>query len=260
VSAISDEYYVISGETNVCDGDSGGPTLAEREGEMMIIGVHSSKGNAPCGVEGHDMRVDRFREWILREADGIADQGAPEVTVLTPADGARVDREFTIVASARDDLVVSRVVLLIDGQVAESRREGPYEFVVAGLDEGAHTIEVVAHDQQSSQSATIAVEVSEQSDLRMGQVCDTADQCQSRISVGGICSRACFADTPCGNGFSCDGGFCRIAAQTLDDDDVVEPDGLTTGGQGCSVAHRAAPLPLVPSLLLLALVIRRRRF
>jgi secreted trypsin-like serine protease len=66
---------------NLCNGDSGGPTFATRDGRLHLIGVHSSKGGS-CGQRGTDMRVDAFADWILQamEDDSAVSAGvAPQV-------------------------------------------------------------------------------------------------------------------------------------------------------------------------------------
>lgn len=70
VSSQTMVYYGADGDSgNLCDGDSGGPTLAGRQGLEILIGVHSTKGGA-CGQQGHDVRVDVFHDWIDQEAGG----------------------------------------------------------------------------------------------------------------------------------------------------------------------------------------------
>jgi MYXO-CTERM domain-containing protein len=61
---------------NLCNGDSGGPTFATRNGKVYLVGVHSSKGGS-CGQEGNDMRVDSFLSWIV-DAAGNDTMPAPE--------------------------------------------------------------------------------------------------------------------------------------------------------------------------------------
>lgn len=68
-------YGTDNGNGNLCDGDSGGPTFANRgENGIVLIGVHVSKGGT-CGTEGNDVRVDHFRFWIEENAND------PSITV-----------------------------------------------------------------------------------------------------------------------------------------------------------------------------------
>jgi V8-like Glu-specific endopeptidase len=53
-------------QSNVCNGDSGGPTFAEYgAGNEVVVGVHSTK-HGVCGSGGTDMRVDSYKDWIVQ--------------------------------------------------------------------------------------------------------------------------------------------------------------------------------------------------
>jgi hypothetical protein len=51
------------GNSNVCNGDSGGPSFISRDGVESIAGIHSTK-TGECGYGGTDMRVDSYVSWI----------------------------------------------------------------------------------------------------------------------------------------------------------------------------------------------------
>ncbi len=97
IGQVADQTMVIYGADgengNLCDGDSGGPTLASRQGTEILIGVHSSKGGT-CGQQGHDVRVDVYNAWITREAGG-------EITSESILDKASDAREITVEAGRR---------------------------------------------------------------------------------------------------------------------------------------------------------------
>lgn len=57
------------GLPSVCHGDSGGPTFAVIQGQLLLVGVHSVVSN-PCGRYGVDMRVDFYLNWIRQAAEG----------------------------------------------------------------------------------------------------------------------------------------------------------------------------------------------
>jgi|GEM_PF-4687951 hypothetical protein len=78
-------YGSSGGYGNVCDGDSGGPSLALRNGLEVIVGVHSTKAGA-CGTTGHDMRVDVFIPWI--KAMSAGDLYGQDTVQVAPAHGA----------------------------------------------------------------------------------------------------------------------------------------------------------------------------
>jgi V8-like Glu-specific endopeptidase len=67
IAGVQAQIFSIDGTSasygNLCDGDSGGPTFAMRNGVETLIGVHSSKLGM-CGQTGVDMRVDTFRSWV----------------------------------------------------------------------------------------------------------------------------------------------------------------------------------------------------
>lgn len=66
VNPLTFELFGSSGQVgNICDGDSGGPALAVRNGhhKEVVLGVHTTK-HGTCGHAGTDMRVDAYRRWI----------------------------------------------------------------------------------------------------------------------------------------------------------------------------------------------------
>ena len=74
ISSVTGTSFSYSGASNVCNGDSGGPTYVVVGGEERIAGVHSTKSGF-CGMGGTDIRVDAFKSWILQNAGG--DVSAP---------------------------------------------------------------------------------------------------------------------------------------------------------------------------------------
>jgi hypothetical protein len=271
VAAVLDEYYTVAGEGNVCDGDSGGPTLVEREGREVILGVHSTKG-AACGIEGYDMRVDTFLDWIVHEAEPeritSEDRTPPSVRILSPGPSARVGATLTVDVSAQDDTKVVQVVLRVDGQVAASLDTPPFAFHLEDLEEGTHAIDVTARDVAGrTAEASVRVSVSPGvMDGLFGHPCDAADECQSRVCLaldaadraGGICSRACSIDAPCSDGFQCSEGVCRAMAVSpaLPPTPALESE---LPMKGCQIAGAPAAADLGLLLGLLALLGARRR-
>jgi hypothetical protein len=272
VASILDTYYTVAGgQGNVCDGDSGGPTLAARGGNEVLLGVHSTKG-AACGVEGYDMRVDTFRGWILAEAEpeatAAADHEPPSVRILSPGQHARVGQTLTVDVSATDDARVVQLVLRVDGQVAAALDRPPFSFSLDGLAEGTRAITVSARDAAGhTTEAAVQVAVSASAfDSPFGHSCDAADECQSRVclgenaadSAGGLCSRACSVDAPCADGFACASGVCQplpASAPAL----PAATDGATPPAAGCRLGTGPASADLGLLLGLLALAAIRRR-
>lgn len=123
--------------------------------------------DAPCG-EGTERpcycgAATQNSVAMLDERIGRAGEGnpAPEVAIVTPADGAAVAPGFVVTADASDNVAVDRVELRIDGQVVASAEGAPYTFATAAsLADGAHTIEVVAIDfGGASSTATVEVQM-----------------------------------------------------------------------------------------------------
>jgi secreted trypsin-like serine protease len=59
----------FNGEGSVCHGDSGGPSFAVIDGELLVVGVHSVVSN-PCGSFGVDVRVDFYLDWLKQASEG----------------------------------------------------------------------------------------------------------------------------------------------------------------------------------------------
>lgn len=150
---------------NICDGDSGGPSLAERGGELRLVGVHSTKSGA-CGAEGADMRVDAFLGWIVQSAASDVtlpsgrDPVPPQVGIVTPQPGQALRADFSVLATASDDRAVARVEVYVDGELVGLRRQPPFRVDVQGRPLGPAMIEVRAFDGAgNSASATVQARV-----------------------------------------------------------------------------------------------------
>lgn len=70
ISSVGATTFKFLGNSNVCDGDSGGPTYVEINGEELVAGVHSTRSGSGCGSGGTDMRVDAYQDWIMDTAEG----------------------------------------------------------------------------------------------------------------------------------------------------------------------------------------------
>ncbi|MCA9668601.1 MAG: S1 family peptidase, partial [Myxococcales bacterium] len=81
VSQVTAETFSFSGPSNICNGDSGGPSFVTVNGQDRIAGVHSTKWGV-CGNRGTDMRVDAYQQWIVSTANG--DVAQPGATTPTP--------------------------------------------------------------------------------------------------------------------------------------------------------------------------------
>lgn len=69
IASVGTTSFKFQGNSNVCDGDSGGPTFVSTGGAEIVAGVHSTKSGS-CGSGGTDMRVDVYKSWLLDVAKG----------------------------------------------------------------------------------------------------------------------------------------------------------------------------------------------
>lgn len=68
VSQVGPTTFSFQGASNVCNGDSGGPTFVNVGTQQVVYGVHSTKSGF-CGSGGTDMRVDAYKDWIRQVAN-----------------------------------------------------------------------------------------------------------------------------------------------------------------------------------------------
>jgi uncharacterized protein (TIGR03382 family) len=85
------------------------------------------------------------------------DAAPPTVAIASPADGSKVQAGFQVKVNTSDDQCIHRVEILIDGVVAQTLTQAPYEFTTdAALAKGAHTIEVKSYDAINAPSTARA--------------------------------------------------------------------------------------------------------
>ena len=237
-------YGASGGEGNVCNGDSGGPSLATRNGKETVIGVHSTKLNY-CGWGATDMRVDAYYSWIYGKAQGDIyaggplDTTAPQVSITSPTSGSSVSANFKVSVSASDDTGVTRVVLYLNAQKAGELTSGPFQFQLNNVAWGTHTIEAVAHDgAKHSTSTSVSITVKNPAAKKpIGGVCSKNNDCGSAICVssgeltsGGYCSRSCANSTQCPTGYSCSGQVCTKGSSNNNNNNNNNNNGDKTKG------------------------------
>ncbi|MCC6748062.1 MAG: S1 family peptidase [Deltaproteobacteria bacterium] len=229
VGTVTDQLFTVYGAAasagNICDGDSGGPTFALREGRPILLGVHSTKGGS-CGDEGNDMRVDIFRAWITRQVAleraprAAGDHDLGDVLILSPTSGFEAaDRvEVSVLASSP---ALLRVDLLVDGTVAASKRQAPFRFEIGPLRGGNRVLQAVVQTHGGSvASALVTVRVRGGDSVSagagtFGTACTESQQCGSKLCFGtseeraGYCTQACTANSACGAGYHCVERICR---------------------------------------------------
>lgn len=69
IAVVRTSTYEINGDGNICDGDSGGPSIVTRGEQPYIAGVHTGRIGS-CGERGFDERVDVYVPWIAEHAAG----------------------------------------------------------------------------------------------------------------------------------------------------------------------------------------------
>jgi uncharacterized protein (TIGR03382 family) len=116
-----------------------------------------------CGIQGQNRCRDSQNSYaILLErigAAGTGDVDAPQVAITSPAADAVVASQFTVTATATDDVAVKLAVLKIDGVMMGSLTAAPWQFTTPTLSAGKHLIEVEASDGVNEDVAQIQVTV-----------------------------------------------------------------------------------------------------
>lgn len=203
--------------------------------------------------------------WLFGAA--APDTAPPTVQITFPTDGAVIDAgtDFSITATATDDVGVSAVDLYYNGQFQESDTSEPYSWPVASIPAGNYCFKATAHDlaNNATDSAEVCISVVNPADPPPSTTNDTNDTNDSSdppdppstdsdgdsLSGGDdtAADSGADSDTPTSDGLGGDGGGIPGLPPDFgqDDDD-----------SGCRVAP---PLPTA-SLLVLALVgLGRRR-
>jgi hypothetical protein len=62
-------YFTVSGQPNICNGDSGGPAFADEGGKQVVVGVASAITGS-CGSKSYHVIVAGFRDWLVSKAGG----------------------------------------------------------------------------------------------------------------------------------------------------------------------------------------------
>jgi V8-like Glu-specific endopeptidase len=160
-------HATVSSGGSICWGDSGGPSIAVRNGIEIQIGVHavlipSAPEATKCESGGINSRVDAFYDWIAKHAgddlykgagQGGSDTQLPQVQILSPHDRSQLGPSFEVQVDARDDVGIARVELFFDGQLQQTREQPPFAFRLDNRQPGFHTIRADAVDQANRRAS-----------------------------------------------------------------------------------------------------------
>ncbi|MCF2137529.1 MAG: Ig-like domain-containing protein [Candidatus Thorarchaeota archaeon] len=88
---------------------------------------------------------DAAGNWAKSTYTFVIDDTAPQITLVTPTNGAEIQSGTTIDLDVSDTHVLSQVLFAWDGG-ANSSLPSPYDIDTSGLAEGSHTLDVYASD------------------------------------------------------------------------------------------------------------------
>ena len=99
------------------------------------------------------------------QAANAGDSTPPTVAIASPASGVTVAGTISVTGTATDNVGVTSIQFLVDGQVAASGTSSPYSFSwnTANVTNGSHTLTVDAYDAAGNLgSASVSVTVNNQ--------------------------------------------------------------------------------------------------
>jgi len=152
IDSVGSTTFTFTGNSNVCEGDSGGPTFVVVDGEQRQAGIHTQR-IGPCGYGGRDMRVDAYAQWIEQTAQG---------SLAGPGDGSPPSQEPTGPAG--------------EGESCGSR-ECATGLVCATVFSGGRQVGQFCMEQCTHPGGTDAV-------------CDGGERCTDSRTVGPVCFNA----------------------------------------------------------------------
>ena len=271
IKSMTNDAISFEGSTgitgNLCSGDSGGPTFAKQGGQDVVIGVHST-GSVPCGQAGNDIRVDLYRDWIIKESQGDVgntnDALPPTVIITSPGEYAAVDTSFSVKVQATDNVGVVRVVVKVDGVTAGQITAAPYTVQLKNIKPGNRRITATAWDKvgNTAQDMVDVIVSASISKAGMGAACTGNSDCVSGLCVDHpsgtkrICSDTCDpANDKCPKGYTCGTAGGRNVCLPP----FTEPD-PPPGRGGCTLGEGSfgEGWSLLVALLVLSLWRRRR--
>jgi hypothetical protein len=118
----------------------------------------------PCRIDGlYDCGRETQNSYqLLASRLGLRGEQpvAPQLSIVAPADGARLAPGFLVTAEASSPRGAVEVELRIDGVTAAVGHAAPYELAApAAIEAGQHIVELVARDGLAETSESIAVQI-----------------------------------------------------------------------------------------------------
>ena len=136
-------------------------------GAPLAVSMTNRTVAAPNGWTSPTSTFPAFGVFLLvKSASGSApqpppDQTPPTVRLDAPSTGAQISGSIRLVASASDNVAVTRVEFLVDGQLVGSDLNAPYEltFDASTLSPGNHSLTARAHDLAGNTATSLIVSV-----------------------------------------------------------------------------------------------------
>lgn len=91
--------------------------------------------------------------------NNIPDTAPPEVAITDPTDGANVPQDFPVVVEASDDVGVTTITLMVDGEAVHTKGVAPWTWDLVGVPLGPHELQVLARDDAGNETVSDAVDV-----------------------------------------------------------------------------------------------------
>ncbi len=242
-------------------------TIVPNNGQIYCTQQHA----AECG--GNGTTQNSYQELMTLFGPASPDNSPPTVSITAPSNGAMFDppANFTITATANDDVNVAKVELYLNNELLDDDTSAPFEWPVQNVGAGQYDFQARAYDDSDNMamSAVVTVYVEDPNSTTSGDP-TTGDPTTGDPTTG---------DPTTGDPTTGGNSDSNTGTTGPDDTDTTgdPPDtfgSLTDGGggtalppdyggedldEGCACTSADSPRVLLPGLLLMLLVLPRRR-
>jgi MYXO-CTERM domain-containing protein len=251
----SSEIWIGGSPAQACNGDSGGPTLANAGSttvpDYRTIGVASRVAEG-CEYGCIETRVDSYLTWIHSQGTIPCGSGLSDDCGTTPPPPPPPPKELGASCAAASDCKGNLCIIdptsksLVCSQLcATAGNDCPAGYdcrPISGTSNGACVKQVAVTPPKKG----------------LGETCADSKECQSALCAtqGDLhfCSALCTpGDAACGETMTCSPAGSQYACTPK-----AEPPNSSSGSGGCAVGA-GTPFAPWPALLLVALALRRRR-